>query len=149
VDYTLGTEFRRQQGLAGRGNSLGFFVQTNLPLFNRNQGEIERSLQERHQTDARLRALTAAVENEVRAAYAQYSTTRDALERIEAQMLGKAKDVRETTEYSYKRGEASLVEFLDAQRAYNDTIRTYHDAQADLARSLYAIDAAIGKSVTQ
>jgi cobalt-zinc-cadmium efflux system outer membrane protein len=64
-------------------------------------------------------------------------------------MLGRARDVRDTTEYSYKRGEASLVEFLDAQRAYNDTIQTYNEAQADFARSLYSIQSATGENVAQ
>lgn len=149
VDYTVGSEFRRQQGLAGRGNSLGFFVQTNLPLFNRNQGEIERSRDEAQQIQARIRAITATIDSEVQAAFAQYNTARDTLKRIETEMLGKAKEVRETTEYSYRRGEASLLEFLDAQRAYNETIQTYRDAQADLARSLYTIDSVTGKSVVR
>src|SRR5262249_18331501 len=43
VDYTLGTEYRRQQGLNGTGNSVGFFVSVPLPVFNRNQGEIARA----------------------------------------------------------------------------------------------------------
>ena len=59
-------------------------------------------------------------------------------------MVGKARDVRSITEFSYKRGEATFVEFLDAQRAYNDTMQAHNDARADFARSLYGIDAAIG-----
>src|SRR6185312_6172428 len=149
VDYTLGSEYRRQQGLAGRGNSLGFFVQTNIPIFNRNQGEIARANQERIQTEARQRALVAAITNEVQIAYQQYTVSRDSLSEIQHQMLGRALDVRDTTEYSYKRGEASLVEFLDAQRAYNDTIQTYNEAQADFARSLYSIQSATGENATQ
>ena len=49
--------------------------------------------------------------------------------------------------YSYRRGEASFVEFLDAQRAYNDTIQSYNEARADFARSLYLIDSISGKGV--
>ena len=36
-----------------------------------------------------------------------------------------------------------------AQRAFNDTMQSYNDAQADYARSLYLIDSTIGKTVTQ
>jgi len=61
---------------------------------------------------------------------------------------GKARDVRSITEFSYKRGEATFVEFLDAQRAYNDTMQTYNDARADFARALYEIDAAVGINAT-
>jgi outer membrane protein, heavy metal efflux system len=55
-------------------------------------------------------------------------------------MIGRAKEVRDTTEYSYRRGEASLVEFLDAQRAFNDVMQSYNDARASFAKSLYLID---------
>src|SRR5262249_46999714 len=33
VDYTVGSEYRRQQGPAGFGNTMGFFFLTNLPVF--------------------------------------------------------------------------------------------------------------------
>lgn len=146
VDYTLGTEYRRQQGLAGTGNALGLFFQTNLPVFNRNQGEIERARQEQRQIEARIRALSASVENEVDIAYQQYVTSRATLEKLETTMLAKARDVRQISQYSYTRGEATLVEFLDAQRAYNETIQTYNEARAEYARNLFQIDAAIGKA---
>jgi len=64
-------------------------------------------------------------------------------------MLTSAKEVRDTTEYSYKRGEASLIEFLDAQRAFNDSILSYNDARANYARSLYLIDAVAGADAVQ
>jgi cobalt-zinc-cadmium efflux system outer membrane protein len=38
VDYTAGAEYRRQQGVNGTGNSVGFFFSVTLPVFNRNQG---------------------------------------------------------------------------------------------------------------
>ena len=62
----------------------------------------------------------ADVQNEVRNAWVQYATSRGLLESIEHDLLDQAREVRSTMEYSYRRGEASLVEFLDAQRAFND-----------------------------
>ena len=63
-------------------------------------------------------------------------------------MLAKARSVRDTTEYSYKRGEASLLEFLDAQRAFNDAMQTFNEARAGYARSLYLIDTVSGATVS-
>ena len=145
VDYTVGTEYRRQQKTA-HANTLGFFFQTNIPVFNRNQGEIERARQEQRQIEARIRAIEATVDNDVEVAYQQFATARATLEKIEQTMLNKAREVRSITEYSYRRGEASFVEFLDAQRAYNDTMQAYNDARADFARSLFTIDSATGAS---
>lgn len=140
VDYSTGVEYRRQQGINGTGNSLGFFVTAPLPVFNRNQGEIIRAQRESAQAAAQIRALEARINSEVAGAWQQYSTSRSLLEDIEQGMLTKAKDVRDTTEYSYRRGEATLVEFLDAQRAFNDVTQSYNESRASYARSLYLID---------
>lgn len=147
IDYTVGTEFRRQQGLAGRGNSLGVFFSTNLPVFNKNQGEIERARQEQRQIEARIKALSATIQADVETAYLQYSNALTTLNRLEDTMLAKARDVRQITDFSYRRGEATLVELLDAQRAYNETIQSYNESRADFAKSLYQLDSASGKAV--
>jgi outer membrane protein, heavy metal efflux system len=146
VDYTVGTEFHRQFYNA-TGSALGVFFSAPLPVFNRNQGEIERARREQEQLQARMRALQNDVRNEVRNAWVQYSTSRDLLQSIEQDMLEQARDVRRATEYSYRRGEASFVEFLDAQRAFNDTMQSYNEARAEYARSLYLIDSISGKAV--
>jgi cobalt-zinc-cadmium efflux system outer membrane protein len=146
VDFTVGTEFHRQF-YNGNANALGFFFSAPLPVFNKNQGEIERARQEQEQILARIRAAEADVQNEVRNAWVQYTTSRALLESIEHDLLDQAREVRTTMEYSYRRGEASLVEFLDAQRAFNDARQSANDARADFARSLYAIDAISGKAV--
>ncbi len=146
VDYTVGSIYHRQYDNA-TGNSMGFYFSAPLPVFNRNQGEIERARREQQQALARIRALEAGIRSEVRNAYVQYTTSRELLESIERDMLAQARDVRETINYSYRRGEASFVELLDAQRAFNDTMQSYNEARAEYARSLYLIDSISGKAV--
>ncbi len=145
VDYVIGAEFRRQQGVNGTGNSLGFFFSAPLPFFNRNQGEIARAGWERQQVEARAQALEAEMRGELDAAWLSYDTARSLLTRIEGEMLDKARGVLASMEYAYLVGEASLVELLDAQRAFNDTMQGYNEARAEYARGLYLIDSVIGK----
>ena len=147
VDYTVGTEYRRQQGVNGKSNSLGLFLSAELPVFNRNQGEIERARQELRQSEARVRALELTIRSEVESAYDQWEASRDLLAGIEKQMLGEAREVREVTDYSYRRGEATLLELLDAQRAFNETMQAFNEARAEHARSLYLLEAVSGKAV--
>lgn len=149
VDFTYGTEYRRQQGLAGTGNMLGFFFSAPLPVFDRNQGEIERARQEQRQTELRIRALEASIAAELENAYQQFAASRSLLERIETRMLTQAREVREIIEYSYRRGEASLLELLDAQRAFNDTMQAYNEARAEYARNLYLLEALAGKEIAR
>ena len=83
----------------------------------------------------------------MQAAYDQYLTSQKLVERIGTDMLSEARDVRGITEYSYRCGEASFLEFLDAQRAYNDTVQSYNDARADYARSLFLLESVSAKGV--
>jgi outer membrane protein, heavy metal efflux system len=145
VDYTVSGEYHRQEGTEVRGNSYGVFVSAALPLFNRNQGEIARARVQQEQLRTKVQALETEVSAEVANAYAQYSATREIVDTIEQGMLAQAQDVRTTTEYSYRRGEASFIEFLDAVRAYNETMQSYNDARAEYARSLYTLEAISGK----
>jgi cobalt-zinc-cadmium efflux system outer membrane protein len=96
---------------------------------------------------AQVRAVEARVNSEVSSAWQQYSTSRELLENIEQRMLERAKRVRDTMEYSYRRGEASLIEFLDAQRAFNDVTQSYNEARAGYAKSLYLIDSVAASSI--
>jgi cobalt-zinc-cadmium efflux system outer membrane protein len=148
VDYTISGEYHRQSGGGLVGNNYGAFFSVPLPIFSRNQGEVARADAQRLQLETKTRALEADVVAELNAAFLEYTSARQIVERIETSMLTQARDVRATMEYSYRRGEASLVEFLDAVRTFNDTSRSYNEARADYARSLYTLDAISGK-VTQ
>jgi outer membrane protein, heavy metal efflux system len=145
VDWQFGTEYRKQDATA-HADTMGLFLQSPIPLFNRNQGEITRAQQALLQAQARTRAQRATVENDVDLALLEHQTARASLEKIESSMIGKARDVRNISEYSYKRGDIGFVDFLDAVRAYNDTMQSYNDARAEYARSLYGLDAATGST---
>jgi cobalt-zinc-cadmium efflux system outer membrane protein len=145
VDYTVSAEFHHQVAPGSlTGNEWGLFVSAPLPLFNRNQGEAERARQEARQAAARVAALRSDITGDLRSAWDQYTATREIVDTIEQQMLAPARDVRDTTAYSYRRGEASFIELLDAQRTFNDTMQSYNAARAEYARSLYTLDALTG-----
>ncbi|MBL8293260.1 MAG: TolC family protein [Bryobacterales bacterium] len=146
VDYSIGAGYNRQWnvGAGQRGDSLGVFFSLPLPVYNRNQGEIERAKQEQSQIQARVRSLEQEIAAEVANAYEQYSTAQALLESIEADMLQQAGRVREVIDFSYRRGEATFVELLDAQRTFNETMQALNEARAEYARSLFLIDSIAG-----
>jgi cobalt-zinc-cadmium efflux system outer membrane protein len=148
VDYTAGTEYRRQQGINGTGNSLGVYFSAPLPVWNRNQGEIARAQREIAQADTQVRAAEARVRGEVVSAWQQYSMSLGILRDIEQRMLSTSREVLQATEYSYRRGEATLVEFLDAQRAFSEVTQSYNEAWAAYAKGLYLIDSVAANSVS-
>jgi cobalt-zinc-cadmium efflux system outer membrane protein len=149
VDYTVGAAYNRQLnvGEGKRGDSLGVFFSVPLPFYNRNQGEIERARQEQAQIEARIRSLEQEIVAEVANAYEQFKTARTLMETIESEMLEQSRRVREVIEFSYRRGEATFVELLDAQRTLNETMQGFNEARAEYAKSLFAIDSITGKGL--
>lgn len=107
-----------------------------LKVFNKNQGESARAQREINLAGARNEALAARIREEVEKAYRQYSVSSELLANVESNMMGRARQVRGTPEYCYRRGEASLIEFLDAQRACNDAMVALYEARANYARRL-------------
>jgi outer membrane protein, heavy metal efflux system len=151
ADYTVGAAYNRQLnvGSGQRGDSVGLFFSLPLNLTNRNQGEIERARQELAQIQARIRSLEQEILAEATNAHEQYSTAKALLESIETDMLDQSRRVREVIDFSYRRGEATFVELLDAQRTFNDTMQGLNEARAEYAKSLFLIDSITGKVPTK
>jgi cobalt-zinc-cadmium efflux system outer membrane protein len=146
IDYTAGVGYNRQLNVGDgrRGDSMGLFFSIPLPVYNRNQGEIERARQEQSQVQLRIRALEQEIAAEVANAYEQYSTAKALLETIQSTMLEQSRRVREVIDFSYRRGEATFVELLDAQRTFNETVQGLNEAKAEYARSVFLIEAISG-----
>ena len=149
VDYTLGAEYRRQQGVNGRGNLLGLFFTVPLPIFNRNQGEIARAEAEGEKSALSVAALDTQIAGEVASAYQEFESSRQLLTEIERDLLAPTAAARSGTAYVYQAGATSLVDVLDAQRAFNETMETYYTAQAAYRRAQARLALVVGKDVGQ
>ena len=66
---------------------------------------------------------------------AQASSGVQPLSERERDLLQQATDARAGTTYVYQAGATSLLDVLDAQRAFNDTMDTYYGAQAAYRRA--------------
>jgi cobalt-zinc-cadmium efflux system outer membrane protein len=148
VDYTWGVEYLRQQGVNGMGNTLGLFFSVPIPIFSRNQGEIARVQAESEQLSRQLQALKAQVQAEIKVATEEFQSSRNLVESIEREMLQPATQARDTVAYTYRSGASSLVEFLDAQRAFNETMQSYYETQANYRRAVMKLNVTLGKEVT-
>jgi len=147
IDMNVGVMYHRQVGYARGANSMGFFLGIPLPFFDRNQGEIQRARQTHEQTVARTQAFRASLDEQVAEVIAEYFVAGELLAAIEGGMTTEARDVRDISEFAYRRGEVSFVEFLDAQRAFNETMRSYQEAMARYALARYRIDWVTGRSL--
>ena len=58
--------------------------------------------------------------------------------------IDQAKQSRDITEYAYKRGAASLLDFLDAERTYRSNQLAYRQALASYMTALEQMRQAVG-----
>ncbi len=114
TDPTIGGEYDR----AGTYNSAGFQVSIPLRLFDRNQGEKERTRYEAQSSRFAEVAARNQVINDVDQAWAGYQAALSLAKRYHGHYLDEATHVRDNLEYSYRRGGASLLDYLDALRDY-------------------------------
>src|SRR5262249_4785621 len=133
----------------GKGNSLGFFFSVPVPVFSRNQGEIARARAEHEQLRKTESALRAQITGEVAGAWREVETARGLGGEIERDLLGPSQVARNTTTYVYQAGASSLIDVMDAQRAFNETMSAYYAAQADYRRAASRLASAVGEEVVQ
>jgi len=114
TDPTIGGEFER----TATYNSVGFQISIPLRIFDRNQGEKERTRFEAQSSRFAEIAARNQVLNDVDQAWAAYDAALDLAKRYNSHYTGEAQRVRENLEFSYRRGGATLLDYLDALRDY-------------------------------
>ena len=140
IDVSLGGYYSQQLGQSFTGLTLS----APLPLFNRNQGEIQKSSIQVEQLQMQIAALERRVKSEVATAYDEYQTRRRIVSQMQQGVVALSRSVKETVAYSYRRGGTSILDFLDAERTFNDTMKSYYDALTAVHKSAFAVRAAIG-----
>jgi cobalt-zinc-cadmium efflux system outer membrane protein len=114
TDPTLGAEYER----LGVFNSAGFQISVPVRIFDRNQGEKQRT---RYEAQSSRFAATEArnqVLNDVDQAWAGYLAALEVAQRYNNHYLAESERVRANLEFSYRQGGATLLDYLDALRDY-------------------------------
>lgn len=125
-------------------NTASFFGQIQLPIFDRNQGEIARAQVAISQAQEQERAANEQVLTDVEDAYEGLSTNDKIVQIYRSGYLDEAKQDRDISEYSYRRGAASLLDFLDAERSYRATQLAYRQSLAAYLLALEQLREAVG-----
>ena len=125
-------------------NTASIFANFELPIFNRNQGEIARAGYALTQAQEQQHAASDIVLSDVSNAYAAVKSNDEVLQLYTSGYLKQAQDSRDISEYAYKRGAASLLDFLDAQRSYRSVQLAYRQALASYMTALEQLKEAVG-----
>jgi cobalt-zinc-cadmium efflux system outer membrane protein len=130
-------------------NTVGASVSIPLRIFDRNQGEKLRT-QEDIRRNEELRDVTLAqVFTDVDTAYATVVSNVNQLRPYKAKYLDQALRVRDTVSYSYQRGGAALLDFLNAQNDYRTVQRAYLTLIGSYLTAAAQLNEAVGQEVIQ
>lgn len=119
----------------------GVFLTLELPVYSRNQGEIQKSKVLQEQAGQAAALVQARIRSEVETAYQSFATSRQNIDRY----VGIRRDadrVLASVRYAYLRGATTLIDLLQAQTSWFDTQTAYYQAlythRQNYVRLLYA-----------
>ena len=125
-------------------STTSLFGQIQLPIFDRNQGEIARTQVAITQAQEQEKFASDQVLTDVKDAYEGLRTNDQVIQLYRSGYLDEAQQDRDISEYAYRRGAASLLDFLDAERSYRATQLAYRQALASYLLSLEQLREAVG-----
>lgn len=144
-DLTGEWEYKRN----GPINGVGFGFSFEIPIHDRNQGEIARSKVAARQALEGESAARIQVLTDIANAYNSYKTNDKIVSLFESGYLNQATQSREISNYAYQKGAASLLDLLDAERSYRAVQLAYRQALSTYMLSTEQINYVVGKKVLQ
>ncbi|HTY85362.1 MAG TPA: TolC family protein [Silvibacterium sp.] len=129
--------------------TLGFGVSVPLRIFDRNQGEKQRTLIDIGRNQQLADATRAQVFSDVDSAYAQVNSNVTLLRPYRDKYLAQALRVRETVTYAWQHGGASLMDFLNAQSDYRNVQMSYIQLIGAYLDAASQLNLAVGREVIQ
>jgi cobalt-zinc-cadmium efflux system outer membrane protein len=105
----------------------GIYATIDLPIFNRNQGEIKKSYLLKQQAEQHLFTIQSQLQTEIITAYASYQLQQQNVQNFQT-ILEQSQTILNNVKYAYLKGGTTIIDFLEAQRSWLETQQQYYDA---------------------
>ena len=125
-------------------NTASIFASFDVPIFSRNQGEIARARYALTQAQEQQQSASDTVLSDVSNAYEALRSNDEIVLLYTSGYLKQAEDSRDISEYAYKRGAATLLDYLDAARSYRAAQLAYRQALGSYMTALEQLKEAVG-----
>ena len=129
--------------------TIGGSVSIPLRIFDRNQGEKQRTLIDIDRSRQASEAVQAQVFSDVDTAYAEVESNIALLKTYKEQYNAQALRVRDMVTYSYEHGGTSLMDFLNAQSDYRQVQLAYAELVGAYLTAAAQLNLAVGREVLQ
>jgi cobalt-zinc-cadmium efflux system outer membrane protein len=149
TDPTIGIDAGRLPQNATPSSYWGVSVSIPLRIFDRNQGERLRTKLDISRSERLRDVVEAQAYSDVDSAHATLLSTVILLKPYKTHYLKQAVTVRDTVTFSYERGGASLLDFLDAQRNYRSVRLAYLNLVGSYLSAAAQMNLAVGREVIE
>ena len=148
IDLALGNNYytiaRNEVAPTPGFNALTATASIALPFSNKYKGDLRVAQYGQRQAEANYLNAELTVRVEVQQAYTRYVLARRQLAQYNEGLLTEAERVLAGRTYSYRRGNASLLDVLNVQRTLNDVYLSFYRAQQNLATQWVELQRATG-----
>jgi len=132
---------------AAANNTIGGSISIPLRIFDRNQGEKARTQIDIGRNERLRDANEAQVFGDVDSAYYTLVENLNLLRPYKTKYLELAMDTRDKVSFSYQNGGASLLDYLDAEKAYRDVRLAYLNLIGSYLTAAAQMNMAVGREV--
>jgi len=129
--------------------TMGGSISIPLRIFDRNQGQKELTKIDIGRNERLRDAAQAQVFNDVDSAYVTLVSNVNLLRPYKSKYLKLANDTRDKISFSYQNGGASLLDYLDAEKATRDTQLAYLNLIGSYLTAAAQMNMAVGREVLQ
>jgi cobalt-zinc-cadmium efflux system outer membrane protein len=113
---------------------LGFYGTIQIPIFSRNQGEIQKSKLLKAQAEQSLELTQQQIKTEITTSFNSYQTQKQNLEKFKI-ISQQSEQILTSVKYAYLKGGTTIIDFLEAQRTWFDTKKMYSDELYNYSKS--------------
>lgn len=119
-------------------------VSLQLPVWYQRQGEIGAARGTHHRLVAERTRLQHELEQSVMQYFQEVQTSQRQIQVFESGLLYQAKEALDIAQFSFRNGVASLLEVIDAQRVYRQTLLEFAQSKAAYSLALAKLEQAAG-----
>ena len=141
-DVTVSVGMKRSVEITGDQALVALKVP--LPLFNRNQGNLQEALQREEKAAAELQAARVSLSGAARQALENVVARRQEADLLRTEVLPGARSAYEAASIGFENGKFSFLEVLDAQRTLIAATSQYLTALASVHRANSELESLIG-----
>jgi cobalt-zinc-cadmium efflux system outer membrane protein len=118
-----------------------------LPVYNRNQGGVQRAVLNVTQTQIELSDVERQALIDVEKAAQEYEVTRREVNELRNDVNPAALQVRNEARRLLEAGEKSLIDFIIAQQNFNQIVKQYLDTAIRHRRSMVNLNTVTGRRI--